>query len=273
MQALSGEYDIVGIQEHSNHNKFPPCPASSGYTLFFSGRAAVYVKSQYAPSSYTADTSQPDVVSIRFKDGQTGTHGTALNIICVYNSPPANRKPGERSPLAVMLEQPRPPGDVLLMGDTNLHHPAWDPHGREMAESAVLLQLAEEWRLNLDTPCKLGLQGWVLLREQWARGGVNNACGCNTRVISEELESGGPPGLPISSSLLPSLIYQSVVPHSVTIRCRIMEGTGSDTARSAYQCGTGRSARLSRDPYHGMRTGCGPGSHTRPPSEPMSSAA
>ena len=38
--------------------------------------------------------------------------------------------------------------------------------------------------------CKLGLQGWVLLREQWARGGVNNACGCNTRVISEELESG-----------------------------------------------------------------------------------
>ena len=81
--------------------------------------------------------------------------------------------------------------------------------------------------------------------EIWAYGGVHNACGCNTRVISEELLSTSPPGVSLYPCLFPSwestlypvpspLTFQSMVRRigyrilraPSTVRCRTnTEGT------------------------------------------------
>ena len=56
-----------------------------------------------------------------------------------------------RTPLHVLTARERIPNCVLV-GDMNLHHPAWDVHGRQSTGVEVLTELASKWDLTLLTP-------------------------------------------------------------------------------------------------------------------------
>ena len=111
-QALNNDYDLVGVQEHSSPGRHLPYPTSAGYTVLYSGRAAIYVHSRHPTSAYSYSTAIQDAVTITIY---------GISFTCVYSPPPS--KANSSSPLPLLIAG-LSGSRHLIFKDFNLHNPA-----------------------------------------------------------------------------------------------------------------------------------------------------
>ena len=140
----SREVDLIAIQEpwFNKQTKTVYCPAQAKYQRVYSGegRAALYIHKRHPPPTWDA-TAGLDWCRVVL-------HG--ITFWSIY-SPIPSTQPLWTSPLQRLAGED-PAGPQVIVGDLNLHHPLWDRAGRTTPESDILLRLAHQWQLTLQTP-------------------------------------------------------------------------------------------------------------------------
>jgi hypothetical protein len=146
--ALEGpkEYDIIALQEMwINQQGVPYCPSTCNYRrVFGGGRAALYVHKRHDIKDWTYEE-EKDWCAVTLGSGEE-----AVTVYSIYSE--IRESPQWRTPIHELAERSPPEGNVALVGDFNLHHPAWDRHGRKSTGAEDLLDLANNWGLERLTP-------------------------------------------------------------------------------------------------------------------------
>ena len=146
-QADRGAFGIIAIQEPwlNQTTKAPYCPSRGHYRCVHgSGRAAILVHKRHERSTWK-ETVGKDWCAVTFGRGPK-----APTVWCVYSPNPLLLP--WRSPLQKLARPGPGSGKHILVGDMNLHHPAWDRVGRRSPRVEVLWELAKKWELELVTP-------------------------------------------------------------------------------------------------------------------------
>lgn len=148
-------YDIIAIQEpwqnpfiNSTYNS-----ALAGFHLAFppeGGRACLFINKRLDFSSWTVEFHTGDLctATIRATDITVHVHN-------VYNEPPAtHRATADGTPIALLPDILQTPGEHVILGDFNLHHPQWnttvDLTRHDMADA--LIENLEHAGVSLVTP-------------------------------------------------------------------------------------------------------------------------
>ena len=145
------KYDLLAIQEPwiNKHTKGTHCPRSSKYYLIHSreGRAAIFVSKRYRVGEWEYKTTK-DWCRVWFPAlGEGG-----LELWSVYNPRKEPGTPRLQGTVQDLLRGPPPTNRAVVAGDFNLHHPLWDQFERYERRSEDLLELAQQWDLELRTP-------------------------------------------------------------------------------------------------------------------------
>ncbi len=145
-QALrdSGEFDIVALQEPEINRSTKSVYCNERYhRVYDSGRAALYIHRRHSITAWTQKAGT-DWCCITFGEGVE-----ALTVWSIYSEQYTGGN--WRSPIPELVTLSIP-GRHVLVGDFNLHHPAWDKEERTSTKADELLALAQRWRLELATP-------------------------------------------------------------------------------------------------------------------------
>jgi hypothetical protein len=147
-QALEncGEVDVLALQELPVNEKTGSVQGPAGghyHRVYVEGRAAIYVHKRHDIASWSQRGGK-DWCNVQFGAGEQ-----ALTVWSIYSE---NTNTEWQTPLSELAEQDPQPGRHLVVGDMNLHHPAWDRAGRYETESETLIALSQRWGLELATP-------------------------------------------------------------------------------------------------------------------------
>jgi hypothetical protein len=136
------DFDIVAIQEPWR-NPYTPTTYNrrqGNFHLVFppeGGRACIFINKRLHLDSWKASVHSPDLCSVSLKLGDQD-----LTIYSAYSQPPGNTSNTNfNSPIPLLTELLHNPGEHILLGDFNLHHPWWsgaqDPVRHEMADQLI----------------------------------------------------------------------------------------------------------------------------------------
>jgi Reverse transcriptase (RNA-dependent DNA polymerase)/Endonuclease-reverse transcriptase len=152
------EYDVIAIQEPwlNPHALTSYCPRSCQYSLAFPKeghvRTCLLINKRLAPSQWTTSV-QPDYCWIRI----TTDKGT-VTIHNIYSETPPNLHTRNwNTPIPLLQQELQHPGEHLIVGDFNLHHPIWGGPGVNQwhTGSELVFELMDEYQLELITPIGL----------------------------------------------------------------------------------------------------------------------
>ena len=152
------DYDIIAVQEPWLHPQLQTsyCPRSCQYDLAFptEGRArtCILINKRLLPNRWMTGTS-PDYCWIRIE-----TETEPMTIHNIYSeTPPSYQTRNWNTPIPRLRDALQQPGQHLIVGDFNLHHPIWGGPdvSRWHTGAELVLELMEEFQLELITP--LGL--------------------------------------------------------------------------------------------------------------------
>ena len=149
-QALDddGEYDMLALQEVWL-NRDPAkegktyCPRGSRYNIIHKtgSKAALFIHKRFPVSAWTAEC----------EHNWSAARLNGTTIFSIYSECYMGRAQPWSSPLEeIAAREPAP--RCIMVGDFNLHHPAWDRHGRTSAKADMLLALVRHAGLELCTP-------------------------------------------------------------------------------------------------------------------------
>src|SRR5208337_1578807 len=145
-QALrdSGEFDIVAVQEPEINRSTKSVYCNDRYyRVYDSGRTALYIHRRHSIAAWTQKAGT-DWCYITFREGDE-----VLTVWSIYSEQYTGGN--WRSPIPELVTLSIP-GRYVLVGDFNLHHPAWDKEERTSAKADELLALVQRWRLELTIP-------------------------------------------------------------------------------------------------------------------------
>lgn len=156
------EMNILAIQEpwHNTRNQSTYNLSHSSFYLIYSGeketRVCLYINKRLDIDSWETVFSSTDCCSIRLRrrDGQQGEI-IDLWVHNIYNPSPASYSSTTGlSTLPVIAEALQKPGEHILLGDFNLHHPRWNNRGRFTYHIAadILLDITTGHQLELALP-------------------------------------------------------------------------------------------------------------------------
>ena len=160
------DFDILAIQEPWT-NPFQPTtynPANSQFYLAYppeAGRACLYINKRLDLNSWQYTSASPDVstVSLTLK-------GLTIHIHNLYSQPPGNyRNTTYKTPLTHLPELLQAPGEYIVLGDFNLHHPMWNGPQTVTQHEAADQLLDSVMQANLQLLLPPGSTTWE------ARGG------------------------------------------------------------------------------------------------------
>ena len=147
-------YDIIAIQEPwPSRVGSTYCPRGCQYNLVFprqgGARVCLYINKRIPVSSWRVIKNEADYLQVQFEltDGLFTIHN-------VYSQTPETHRTVEwNTPLPRLLQAIEEPGQHLLVGDFNLHHPLWGGERVRRAHAAAepLARLALAGRLDLLT--------------------------------------------------------------------------------------------------------------------------
>jgi exonuclease III len=165
------EYDIIAIQEpwRNIHNYATFNPRNSGFFAVDShvqaSRVCCYINKKISTDIWTETYHSDDLMSITMR---LAGGSRIINIHNCYNPPP--RSHSEIIDLGTIETLPlalRMPGEHILLGDFNLHHPYWGgpsyPHQHVLSET--LLSITRNACASLALP-----QGSITRRIHSGRG-------------------------------------------------------------------------------------------------------
>jgi hypothetical protein len=130
------------------------CPSSCGFWPVYPpahrSRACLLVSKTLSRSSWTVEHPQPDIVSVTLQ-----LDNVVVHVHSIYApSPRGLRRIEHGSPIYRIPQLLQKPGEHILVGDFNLHHPSWggtacfDQH--DMADE--LLRITHQADMRLLTP-------------------------------------------------------------------------------------------------------------------------
>ena len=148
--------EIIALQEpwQNTHMNATYCPSSSGfwpaYPKQFRSRACFLVRKTFPLSSWSVEYPAPDIASLTLQ-----IEGRTIHIHNVYSkSPNSYTHINQESPIFKLPQLLSKPGEHVLLGDFNLHHPIWGGPQcftrHDMADE--LLRVVNEADLQLLTP-------------------------------------------------------------------------------------------------------------------------
>ena len=180
------EADIIAVQEQARNRAGKTwCPSVLPFHVVEapgqSSRTAVYLNKRLDPTGWEIARADPDLVSIRLRIQAAGAEQKVITVHNVYNpSPVSTTSTDSPSTLPSLRNALEEPGEHIVVGDFNLHHPYWGGVtclGRHAA-SDTLLELAAGAGLQLLLPAG------TITREQgpqrttidlsWGTGGIAN---------------------------------------------------------------------------------------------------
>lgn len=155
----SKKFDVIATQEMgvSGGTKSPFCPGNGAYRMVWKpgSRAAVFMHRRFETLRWEIQSGKDWAsVTIFFEEGP-------VTFLSVYVE---QRVHGERwqSALDDLASRPRPQGQIVFMGDMNLHSPLWDEYERSSPGVDRLINLTTRWELYLltqkGTPTRLGVE-------------------------------------------------------------------------------------------------------------------
>nr|AAA21781.1 pol-like protein [Neurospora crassa] len=145
-------YDIVAIQEpgrNLNGDIYRPRGGRYfGVDCSEKGRAVIYVNKKWNLKDLDFQAGK-DWTAVTFKNLRDPT-----TVYSIYSPILTQGTPEHQwgSPLLEFIEAGPPAGNLVAVGDLNLHHPDWDLENRTSPGAARLLTWARRWRLSLLTP-------------------------------------------------------------------------------------------------------------------------
>jgi len=141
-------YDVIAVQEpwRNSHDSAMYNPRNSPFYLVDAkkagSRVSTYVNKKIPLSSWQETFHSDDLhsVTLRIEDGIQGSR--IINIHNMYNPPPRSHNENEDLGTLVYLPQAtRMPGEHIILGDFNLHHPLWAgpsyPHQHILADNLL----------------------------------------------------------------------------------------------------------------------------------------
>jgi hypothetical protein len=149
------EFDIIAVQEPWSNPLAPTTynPRQSEFHLVYGkekGRTCFCVNKKLDTNKWTEIFHSPDFCSVQIE-----LEDQVWNIHNLYSQPLGNSRNTEfDSPIWILGEVLKGPGQHIVLGDFNLHHPLWsglhDPTFHDM--STVLIDCLQEYGLTLLTP-------------------------------------------------------------------------------------------------------------------------
>jgi hypothetical protein len=155
-EAAERNCDIIAVQEPWQNTGMNAtyCPSSCGfwpaYPRQFRTRACFLISKKIPLSSWTVSYPCPDFTTLTLQ-----TENYTVHIHNIYSQPPgALNRVIRESPIYTLAQQLNKPGEHMLIGDFNLHHPSWGGARCFTRHSMAidLLQRTEEAGLQLLTP-------------------------------------------------------------------------------------------------------------------------
>src|SRR5436190_4314811 len=155
-QAAKKGCEIIALQEpwQNTHMNATHCPGSSGfwpaYPKQFRSKACFLVRKTFPLSSWSVEYPAPDIASLTMQ-----INDQIIHIHNVYSKPPRNYTHiDQNSPIFKLPELLKKPGEHVLLGDFNLHHPIWGGPQCFTRHNMVdeLLHIVNEADLQLLTP-------------------------------------------------------------------------------------------------------------------------
>lgn len=149
IQFAGPQYDIIATQEMglNKATSAPFCPANGPYKMVWApeSRAAIFLHKKHDLRNWTMKCGKDWAsVSVPFEK-------STISFVSVYVEQPVFGRPWQ-SALDELRKKGKPEGQVVLMGDVNLHSPIWDVWDRCSRGVETLLDLGASWRLHLLTP-------------------------------------------------------------------------------------------------------------------------
>lgn len=149
------DYDILAIQEpwRSTHKNTTHRFRESGFDLAYMDhkdtRVCFFVNNRMARSDWNAHFPSPDLctLSLKTRDGDIQVHN-------VYNPSPFSPRMRAVGTLETLRQQLQMPGQHIIVGDFNLHHPWWGgPSIPTQHDSAdLLIEIVQEANMDLVLP-------------------------------------------------------------------------------------------------------------------------
>src|SRR3982075_990106 len=122
------EFDIIAIQEpwKNPHIETTYCPARSPFYLLYPpegrARSCFLINKKLDITSWEPGLLTPDLCSLQIRT----ENGSKLWIHNTYSQPPCSYSTTEyNTPISALPELLSEPGEHILLGDLNLHHPWW----------------------------------------------------------------------------------------------------------------------------------------------------
>lgn len=150
-------FDIIAIQEPWRNplNGASYNPGDSGFYLVDSreegSRVCCYVNKRISIDSWSETFHSKDLVTITLR---VACGSRVIHIHNCYNPPSQHSETEDLGTLAVLPQALSMPGEHILLGDFNLHHPLWGgpsyPHQHPLA--STLLSQAREFGVSLALP-------------------------------------------------------------------------------------------------------------------------
>jgi hypothetical protein len=152
------EYDIIAIQEPWLNPQIQTsyCPRSCPYEVTFPteghARTCLLINKKLVLHQWTTGSS-PDYCWVKLNNGKE-----VLTIHNIYSETPPNFHTKQwNTPLLKLKETLQEPGEHLIIGDFNLHHPIWGGPGVNQWHTGaeLVFELMEAFQLELITPAGL----------------------------------------------------------------------------------------------------------------------
>ena len=129
------DFDIIAIQEPWKNptTSLLLNPYQSGFHLLYKPggdtRVCFYINNKIDPESWEVEYPSKDMSTLKIKV-KIGNGTKMIHIHNVYNpSPLSTSSITSPSTLSTVLHQLQDPGEHILLGDFNLHHPYWGGAG------------------------------------------------------------------------------------------------------------------------------------------------
>ena len=122
------EFDIIAIQEpwKNPHIETTYCPTRSPFYLLYPpegrARSCFLINKKLDITSWELGPLTPDLCSLQIRT----ENGSKLWIHNIYSQPPYSYSTTEyNTPISALPELLSEPGEHILLGNLNLHHPWW----------------------------------------------------------------------------------------------------------------------------------------------------
>ena len=156
------EVDIIAIQEpwHNSRNNSSYNSSTSEFYLAYrekeGTRVCFYINKRIDINSWqvTHETEDLSTLKLESRESSNGEQNTITHIHNIYSPSPSsyNSQSNSRS-LTEVQKKLRKPGEHIILGDFNLHHPQWNNPGRhtyhQAADELLNITMAENMKLLL----------------------------------------------------------------------------------------------------------------------------